>query len=144
MKRAKKVSTRAKGGHRRAEALTPERRKEIATKAAVARWSQPRPPPEPRGTICRAEEAGGMMKCTDCGLTWRMDDSNYPTCPRLAGLKVFPPVAMIERQAKNIVFTLVHNGNLADWDEQYPNRIDWQAQVDFVVGEILKACAETA
>lgn len=145
MKRVQKPSTkRARGGHRRAEALTPERRKEIATQAAVARWSKPRPPPEPRGTICRAEETAGIMRCTDCGLSWRMDDSNYPTCPRLAGLKVFPPVAAIERQAQRIVFALVHGGNPADWDEQYPHRPDWQAQVDFVVNELMKACAETA
>lgn len=32
---------RAKGGHARAAALTPERRREIARKAAAARWSEP-------------------------------------------------------------------------------------------------------
>ena len=34
-------SQRAKGGHARAKALTPERRREIARQAAAARWDQP-------------------------------------------------------------------------------------------------------
>ncbi len=35
------VALGAKGGKKRAENLTPERRKEIAEKAAKARWSKP-------------------------------------------------------------------------------------------------------
>ena len=34
-------SQRANGGHARAKALTPERRREIARQAAAARWDQP-------------------------------------------------------------------------------------------------------
>ena len=34
-------SQKAKGGHARAAALTPEQRRKIARKAAAARWSQP-------------------------------------------------------------------------------------------------------
>ena len=34
-------SKRDKGGHARAAALTPERRREIARQAAAARWPQP-------------------------------------------------------------------------------------------------------
>ncbi len=35
------LSRRAKGGHARAAALTPEQRREIARKAAAARWNEP-------------------------------------------------------------------------------------------------------
>jgi len=35
----------AKGGRKRAENMTPERRAEIARKAAQARWAKQRPPP---------------------------------------------------------------------------------------------------
>jgi len=36
-----------RGGFKRAQALTPERRREIAQAAARARWGTPEPTPEP-------------------------------------------------------------------------------------------------
>ena len=41
-KRTNKDSSKVAGGIARSESLSPERRKEIATKAALARWDKPR------------------------------------------------------------------------------------------------------
>ncbi len=38
------IKGKAIGGHARADSLTPERRKEIAQNAAIARWSSPTTP----------------------------------------------------------------------------------------------------
>lgn len=39
-----KDEAKARGGHARAESLSPEERSEIAKRAAQARWSKPEPP----------------------------------------------------------------------------------------------------
>ncbi|MCL5022444.1 MAG: P63C domain-containing protein [Nitrospirae bacterium] len=46
-----KKDKKAKGGHARAEALSPEKRKEIASKAALARWNADVPKAEYEGLV---------------------------------------------------------------------------------------------
>lgn len=43
----KEVEGRAKGGHARAEKLSPDERRDIAQKAALVRWNGPQPLPDP-------------------------------------------------------------------------------------------------
>ena len=66
----------SKGGHARAEKLTPERRSEIGRRAAQARWS--------------AKSGGMTRKCPICGEPYKFyaysaaDQSACPPCVRKA------------------------------------------------------------
>lgn len=131
----------SKGGKARARKMTPRRRREVARKAANARWERAA---EAEGTLCRGEETaeGGTVVCVPCSLSWAMDDTNYPRCPRLADLKALPPITGdLEESARAIVHKLVHGGHREDFEAALPNRPDWQAYVGFVTGELLAACS---
>jgi len=123
--------------------ISPRRRRENARKAALVRW-RARPQAAAQDTLCKAQASGSRMVCIGCGLAWSMDDANYPVCPNLAGLKALPAVSELEGRARAIVHALCHGGHRADFDDALVNRPDWQAHVDFIVGELVKTCAEVA
>lgn len=135
------MSYQARGGKARARSLSKRRRTEIARKAANARWGRPA---EPQGTTCKAEETGDgrTVSCPACGLSWAMDDPNYPVCPRIAGLKALPPITGLEERARSIAHALLHGGHREDFDAVLPNRPDWQAHVGFIVDQLVATVAE--
>lgn len=139
-------SARSEGGKARAAKLSKRRRKEIARNAANARWGN-RPAADPEGTTCKAEETGDgkTVACAPCGLSWAMDDTNYPRCPHIADLKAMPPIAGgLEEHALSIAHALLHGGQRADFDTMLANRPDWQAHVQFITAHLVQACSEVA
>lgn len=74
----RKTPMRAKGGHARAEALSPERRREIASQAAVVRWQTPAKPravmalcigpatPQPKAPVQRDQRIRDSARDEQC------------------------------------------------------------------------------